>query len=99
MLRISLKQKNQLGMMIGVGVSMVLICNVVLTVLIIIGAFPRMSTFFPLISLSESNIIVTYALIGIVLSIYKYKSIYPKYVSAATPKISIEFKVNIKEQN
>ena len=99
MLRISLKQKNQLGMMIGVGVSMVLICNVVLNVLIIIGAFPRMSTFFPLISLSESNIIVTYALIGIVLSIYKYKSIYPKYVSAATPKISIEFKVNIKEQN
>ena len=99
MLRISLKQKNQLGMMIGVGVSMVLICNVVLNVLIIIGAFPRMSTFFPLISLSESNIIVTYALIGIVLSIYKYKSIYPKYVNATFPKVSIEFKFNIKEQN
>lgn len=99
MLGISLRQKNQLGRMIGVGVSMVLICNAVLNVLIITGGFPRMSTFFPLISLSESNIIVTYALIGIVLSIYKYKSIYPKYVNVAFPKVSIEFKFNIKEQD
>ncbi len=99
MLGISLRQKNQLGRMIGVGVSMALICNVVLNVLVVTGGFPRMSTFFPLISLSENDITVTYALIGIVLSIYKYKSIYPKYVNAAFPKVSIEFKYNIKEQN
>ncbi|MBO4456657.1 MAG: FtsW/RodA/SpoVE family cell cycle protein [Butyrivibrio sp.] len=84
-LGISLKQKNQLGMMMGVGVGTVLMINTVLNILVAIGLFPDTSTFLPLFSSGSSNILITYALIGIILSIYKYKSIYPKFVDVSLP--------------
>ncbi|WP_027204637.1 FtsW/RodA/SpoVE family cell cycle protein [Butyrivibrio fibrisolvens] len=78
---ISLKQKNQLGMLMGCGCGMVLLVTTLINIFQNLGWFPPSRTFLPLMSSGGSYIIVTYILIGIVLSIYKYKSIYPKHVS------------------
>lgn len=78
---ISLKQKNQLGMLMGCGCGMVLLVTTFINIFENLGWFPPSRTFLPLMSSGGSYIIVTYILIGIVLSIYKYKSIYPKHVS------------------
>ena len=78
---ISLKQKNQLGMLMGCGCGMVLLVTTLINIFQNLGWFPPSRTFLPLMSSGGSYIIVTYILIGIVLSIYKYKSIYPKHIS------------------
>ena len=76
----SLKQKNELGMMMGFGCGMILLLNILINILVSIGIFPQASSFLPFFSLGRSNMILSYALIGIVLSIYRYKDVYPKDV-------------------
>lgn len=76
----SLKQKNELGMMMGFGCGMILLLNILINILVSIGIFPQASSFLPFFSLGRSNMVLSYALIGIVLSIYRYKDVYPKDV-------------------
>lgn len=90
---IALRQKNQLGMMIAVGSGMVILMNMVINVLENIGRFPPTSTFFPFISAGGCSLITCYILIGIVLSVYRYKTIYPSHVRINYPKIKIEIKL------
>ena len=97
-LSMSFRLKNQLGMMMGLGVGMALFGATLQNVLVNIGSVPNAHTFLPLISAGESNIIVTYALIGIVLSIYKYKSVYPKYVDINMPKAAFDLKVKLQDK-
>lgn len=79
--RISLKQKNQLGMMMGCGSSVVLLSNIVINILENIGLFPNTQTFLPFFSAGGSCTISSYILIGIVLSVYRYKNILPIHIS------------------
>lgn len=74
------KQKNQLGMMMGCGCGMVFLVSVLINVLINLGALPPTTTFLPFLSAGGSHIVVSYGLMGIVLSIYRYKSVYPQHV-------------------
>ena len=42
------------------------------------------STFLPFLSFGRNNILLCYALVGIILSIYRYKDVYPKKVQGVT---------------
>ncbi len=74
-LRISLGQKNQLGMIIGLGCSLVLFSNTVMNAAENFRLLPTTGSFLPFFSHSGSGIIVSYILIGFVLSVYRYKNI------------------------
>lgn len=78
---LSLKQKNELGMMMGFGCGMIFLLNIVINILCSVGAFPPAASFLPFFSLGTSNILLCYALAGIVMSVYRYKDIYPRDVS------------------
>lgn len=81
----AMKQKNQLGMMMGCGCGMIFFVSFLINVLENLGALPPTATFLPFLSAGGSYIIVSYGLMGIVLSIYRYKNVYPQHV-----KISIQ---------
>ena len=85
-LRISLGQKNQLGMMIGLGCSLVLFSNTVINVAENFGLLPTTESFLPFFSHNGSGMIVSYILIGFVLSVYRYKNIPLAY---QTKRISV----------
>lgn len=89
--RISFKQKNQLAMCMGCGCGMSLALNVVINIAENIGLYPVTETFLPFFSRGGSGIIVCYVLLGIILSIYRYKNIYPKHVNTklGTTRITI----------
>ena len=76
----AMKQKNQLGMMMGCGCGMIFLVSFLINVLENVGAFPPTATFMPFLSAGGSYLIVSYGLTGIVLSIYRYKNIYPQHV-------------------
>lgn len=79
--RISFKQKNQLAMCMGCGCGMILALNIGINMAENIGLLPVTETFLPFFSRGGSGILVCYVLLGIVLSIYRYKDIYPKHVN------------------
>lgn len=73
-MKISLNQKNQLGLLMGIGCSTVFIIQVVLYVLGNIGLF-LVGTYCPFITYGGTGVIVTYILLGILLSIYRYQDV------------------------
>lgn len=76
--RIAFGQKNELGMMISFGCGLVFLMLLAMCFLENAGLLPHMSIDIPFISAGGSNVIVSYILAGIVLSVYRYKSILPK---------------------
>lgn len=88
----AVKQKNQLGMLMGCGCGMIFLVSFIINVLENLGAFPPTQTFLPFLSAGGSYIVVSYGLIGIVLSIYRYKNVYPHHVKVKMPrkKMTIE---------
>jgi len=88
----AINQKNQLGCVMGCGCGMILLMNMVINLLGCFGLILPTSSFLPFFSAGGSNIILSYALVGIILSIYRYKSVYPQYVSTklVKRKVSIE---------
>ena len=80
---IAARQKNQLGFLMGCAVGMVYLTNILLNVLINTGILPPATTTLPFFSSGGSNLVVCYALLGIVLDIYRYKDIYPDSRSVA----------------
>lgn len=83
----AMKQKNQLGMMMGCGCGMIFLVSFLINVLENLGVLPPTATFLPFLSAGGSYITVSYGLIGIVLSIYRYKNIYPCHVKVKMPHI------------
>lgn len=77
----AINQKNQLGCVMGCGCGMIFLMNIIINLLSCLGAIPPTSSFLPFFSKGGSNIILSYALAGIALSIYRYKSVYPQHVS------------------
>lgn len=72
---IAVHQKNQLGMMIGIGCGSLFGLMIIVYFLENIGLLPYSYIYLPLFSLGGMGIWVTYFLLGIVLSIYKYQDI------------------------
>jgi len=91
----SIKQKNELGLVMGFGCGMIFLLNIVINVLGAIGLLPPASSFLPFFSVGGSNIVLCYALIGIVMSIYRYKDVYPKKLKVSDVSIQKNFTINI----
>ncbi|MBQ7776013.1 MAG: FtsW/RodA/SpoVE family cell cycle protein [Lachnospiraceae bacterium] len=73
-------QKNQLGMCMSCGCGVILLMNVLLNIGENIGILPISQTFLPFFSAGGGNVITCYILMGIILSVYRYKNIYPRHV-------------------
>lgn len=86
---ISFRQKNQLGLCMGCGCGMIILLNVIINISECLGLLPVTQTFLPFFSTGGSSIIVCYILMGIILSIYRYKNIYPANVNARIPIVRI----------
>ena len=76
-LSIVIKQKNQLGFLMGCAADIVFLVNILLNILENMEIIPPVNTVLPFFSTGGSNLIVFYALLGLVLNIYRYKDIYP----------------------
>lgn len=72
--RISLKQKNGLGMIMGAGCSTVLLLQLAFYLLNNLGIVP-MGSYCPFLTYGGTGMIVTYVLFGILLSIYRYENV------------------------
>lgn len=74
---ISINQKNQLGRIIGVGCGLVFLVKTLGCVLVNLRLIPYVSISMPFLSYGGSGTLVSYILLGLVLSIYRYKNILP----------------------
>lgn len=77
--RISFHQSNRLGMMMGLGSGLVLLVNTVWNIGENFGVIPTTTTFLPFFSYTGTGIVVSYILLGIVLSVYRHKNIFPAH--------------------
>lgn len=91
----AIKQKNELGMVMGFGCGMIFLLNVVINILCSVGILPPASSFLPFFSVGRSNILLCYALAGIMMSIYRYKDVYPKSIKLSQITIEKNFMINI----
>lgn len=64
-------------MIVGFGCAMALAVQTIQNLLVNFTMIPNMSGYLPLISIGGMSGIVTYILLGLVLSIYRYKNILP----------------------
>ena len=87
---VALGQKNQLGMIMSFGCGSVFLVQTALNLLENVGLFPATRTFLPFLSAGGSDLIICYMLMGIVLSVYRYKSIYPKHVNTKGKEFHIK---------
>ena len=91
----SARQKNELGMVMGFGCGMIILLNVSLNLAGIFGWIPLTSTFLPFLSAGRNNILLCYALVGIILSIYRYKDVYPKKLKASQVSMQKTITLNL----
>lgn len=75
--QICITQKNRLGMIVGLGCGLVFLLKTVCSVLTNLELIPYTSVSMPFLSCGGSGMIVSYCLLGLVLSIYRYKNILP----------------------
>lgn len=75
---ISIHQKNQLGRIVGVGCGLVFLVKTLGCVLVNLRLIPYVSISMPFLSYGGSGTLVSYILLGLVLSIYRYKNILPE---------------------
>lgn len=73
--RISLRQRNQLGMILGCGCGTVFLLQMVQCLTVNLGLLPSSFTVLPFFSFGGRGILVSYILLGLVLGIYRYKNI------------------------
>ncbi len=93
MFRLLFRQKNQLGCLMGFGCAMVFSLTAALNVLQNLCLLPVTQSFLPFFSAGGSGILLSYLLAGIVLSVYRYKDIYPQHVSLERPRLRIRLSV------
>lgn len=75
--RVSFRQKNQLGMILGCGCGVVFLFQMGISVGMNLGLLPTTAAILPFFSAGGTGIVVSYALLGLVLSVYRYKNILP----------------------
>ena len=73
--RISLRQKNQLGMILGCASGLVFLLQSVMHIMVNLNLLPMVASNLPFFSVGGSQLAVSYILLGIVLSVYRYKDI------------------------
>lgn len=78
LLHISICQKNQLGMIMGLGCSLVFTIQSAEYILVNLNLLPAANVYFPLVSYGGSGMLHTCILLGILLSIYRYEDVVPQ---------------------
>lgn len=78
LLHISIHQKNQLGMIMGLGCSLTFTLQAAEYILVNLSLLPSAGLYFPLISFGGSGMLQTCVLLGILLSIYRYENVFPE---------------------
>lgn len=73
--RISFRQRNQLGLILGCACGTVFLLQTVICLAMNVGLFPVLSATLPFFSSGGSGTVVSYILLGLVLSVYRYKNI------------------------
>lgn len=92
---VCLKQKNELGLVMGFGCGMILLLNTVINLLGTVGVIPPAASFLPFLSAGRGNIVLCYALVGIIMSIYRYKDVYPKHVKVPGKIFQMKFTIGL----
>lgn len=82
--RISFGQKNQLGMILGCGCGIVYLLQTGICIGMNLGLLPTTAAILPFFSSGGSGIVVSYMLLGLVLSVYRYKNILPEQTEKKT---------------
>jgi cell division protein FtsW (lipid II flippase) len=72
---ISMRQKNSLGYIVGCACGIMITMQGMTNVLIVLGIIPLTDSVLPFFTNSGSFMIVDYILLGLILSIYRYKDI------------------------
>ena len=85
----SLQQKNQLGSMVGFGCGCFFLTETVIYVMYNLGFTLFSPTYLPFFSKSGTGIIVIYALMGLVLSVYRNTNIIKEKSAGTIPKYRI----------
>ncbi len=83
--RVSLGQKNQLGMILGCSCGVVYLFQTGISISMNLGLLPTASATLPFFSSGGSGIIVSYILLGLVLSVYRYQNILSTKPSPGKP--------------
>ena len=71
----SFKQKNQVGTIIGISCGMIFLVQIAEYVLMNLGLIPGTTVFLPLISYGGTGTVVSFILLGLLLSIYRYQNL------------------------
>ncbi len=74
LLSLSMKQKNRLGRLMGLGCGLLLLTHAAGYMLVNMGVIIPEQMYCPFV-IESKGVIVTYVLLGIILSIYRYQSI------------------------
>lgn len=80
--QVSIRQKNQLGMILGCSCGVVYLFQIGISISMNLGILPSTSATLPFFSFGGSGILVSYILLGLVLSIYRYQNILPNNLQA-----------------
>lgn len=86
---VSKKQQNQLGTMIGYGCGLVFATQVAYSILTYLRVLRISSVILPFLSVTGGGTLVAYLLMGMVLSVYRYKNIPLHPEKSRLPKIRI----------
>lgn len=73
--QMSVKQKNQLGMIMGTGCSTVFLVQMLLYIMGNMGLLLSGASYCPFLGYGGNATIITYILLGILLSIYRYENV------------------------
>lgn len=96
---ISITQKNQLGMIVGMGCGLAFFVKIIASILINLQIIPYFSISMPFLSYGGSNTFVSYILLGLVLSVYRYKNILPKETKMQKTKRRLRINVHWETYN
>lgn len=91
--RVSFYQKNQLGMILGCGCGMVYLFQILLSIGMNLGLLPTTAAILPFFSSGGSGIVISYILLGLVLSVYRYQNILS---DKPTPVKTLTFRFSLK---
>ncbi|MDD3360349.1 MAG: FtsW/RodA/SpoVE family cell cycle protein [Hespellia sp.] len=73
--QISIHQSNQQGQMIGIGCGLIFATQTIQYILMNLNIIPPITAYLPFFSWGGSDKMVSYLLLGLILSIYRYQSI------------------------
>lgn len=85
-------QKNQLGYLVSMACSLVILVNCIEGILVSMGLFPITTTAVPFLTRGGSTAFVYSVLIGLLLGVHRYEKVYTKESFANQPRWQLSLK-------